>query len=135
MRWEDRKGSALFDKSIIVRHNGPMSNNQSKTVGLQIGGNVGPNDRVGMHVQMPTHPGVGVIVGTNNEFDDAVKEVAANIPDNHSKAAEIRQVVDEILKEKDKDSKLKKIQTLVMIGAGVTQIAISIGKITKLLGF
>ncbi|MBU1089747.1 hypothetical protein KKF38_03060 [Patescibacteria group bacterium] len=110
-------------------------NNDGKTVGLQIGGTVGPNDKVGMHVPIPVAPSVGVKVQLGDELDNAAKEVAANIPDNHPKAVEVRKIVDEILLEKDKESKLKKTQKLVIIGAGITQIAVGIGKITKLLGF
>ena len=110
-------------------------NNQRKIIGLQIGGTVGPNDRVGMHISIPTQPGVGVRVEIGDEINNAAKEVAASIPDDHPKSEEIRQMVNEILSAKDKESKLKKAQTLVMIGAGITQIAVGIGKITKLLGF
>lgn len=110
-------------------------NNQRRVVGLQIGGTVGPNDSVGMHIPMPTIPGVGVKIVLGNELDGAVKEVAIDIPDDHPKAVKIRQIVNEILEEKDNESKFRKIQTLVMVGAGVTQIAVGIAKITKLLGF
>jgi|GEM_PF-1564585 len=110
-------------------------NNQRKITGLQIGGTVGPNDIVGMHVPMPTVPGIGVKVVVGNEINDAVKEVAQSIPSDHPKATEIHKIVEEVLAAKDQESKLKKIQTLVMVGAGITQIAISITKLTKLLGF
>ena len=110
-------------------------NNKRKRVGLQIGGTVGPNDIVGMHIPMPTVPGIGVKVVLGNEFEDAVKEVDQSIPDSHPKAAEIHKIVEEVLATKDQGSRIKKVQTLVMIGAGITQIAVGIAKITKLLGF
>lgn len=110
--------------------------NQRNVIGLQIGGEVGPNDSVGMHVSMPEKPGIGVSVTVDNGLlDDAVKEVGVNIPDSHPKASQICQIVEDILATKDAESKIKKVQTLVMVGAGITQIAIGIAKITKLLGF
>ncbi len=112
-----------------------MNNDQGKTVGLQIGGTVGPNDRVGMHVPMPTASGIGVKVQVGDELNNAIKEVGDSVPNDHPKALEIRQLVNDILTEKDRDSKVQRIQRLVMIGAGITQIAVGISKITKLLGY
>lgn len=66
---------------------------------------------------------------------NVVKEIGQSIPSDHPKAVEIHNIVEEVLAAKDQESKLKKIQTLVMVGAGITQIAISITKLTKLLGF
>lgn len=106
-----------------------------RVVGLQIGGTVGPNDSVGMYVPIPIKPGVGVNVQLDNEFDKEIKTLSEKIPSDHPKATEIHNLVDDILTTKEKNSKLQKISTLVMIGAGVTQIATEISKITKLLGF
>lgn len=44
-------------------------NKQRRVTGLQIGGTVGPNDIVGMHIPMPTMPGIGVKVMVGNEVD------------------------------------------------------------------
>lgn len=112
-----------------------MKNSKGKIVGLQIGGTVGPNDRVGMYVPIPIKPGVGVKVELGEDLNNAAKEVATSIPDDHPKAPEIRQIVAEILTEKSEESKIKKAHTLVMIGAGITQVAVGVTKITKLLGF
>ena len=109
-------------------------NNLGKIVGLQIGGTVGPNDRVGMHVSMPSKPRIVVKVEFGDDINKTAKEVAASISDNHPKAREIRQIVGEILAANDKETKLKKVQTLVTIGSGITQIAVAIGKLTVLLG-
>ena len=50
--------------------------NHRNIIGLQIGGTVGPNDSVGMHVAMPEKPGIGVSVDINSGLlDDAVREV------------------------------------------------------------
>lgn len=106
-----------------------------KKVGLQIGGTVGQNDIVGMHIPMPTQPGIGVKVQLDDEFDKEVREIYRKIPDDHPKAAQIRKISEEILNTKEKDYKLQKIGTLVMMGAGIIQIATEISKITKLLGF
>lgn len=106
-----------------------------RRVGLQIGGTVGPNDSVGMYVPMPIKPGIGVKVNLESEFDQELKKIFEKIPDNHPKAEQIRELVNEVLKERDQGRKIQKISMLVMIGAGITQIATEISKITKLLGF
>ncbi|NDB36428.1 MAG: hypothetical protein EB023_14055 [Flavobacteriia bacterium] len=106
----------------------------SKIVGLQIGGTVGPDDQVGMHVVMPTSPGIGVQININT-LDDAAREIAESIPNDHPKTEQIKKIVNEILETQDRESKLKKAHTLVMVGAGITQIALAIGKMAKLLGF
>ena len=119
--------------NIIIGMNDPRD--EGSSTGLQIGGTVGPNDKVGMHVVMPVNPGVGVKVDISPEFDEVVKKVAAEIPSDHPKAAQIKKLAEEIVTDKDKQTKLQKIHTLVMKGAGITQIATGIQKLTELLGF
>ncbi|MBI4359753.1 MAG: hypothetical protein HY564_01495 [Candidatus Jacksonbacteria bacterium] len=107
-----------------------------RVVGLQIGGTVGPEDSVGMHVQIPITAGVGVSIKLNNdEFDETLRAVSEKIDDTEPKAEQLKKCVAEALQEKSPESKLKKIHMVVMIGAGITKIAKEISQITKLLGF
>lgn len=108
----------------------------TRVVGLQIGGTVGPDDRVGMHVQIPVTAGVGVTINLNNDkFDQTLRAVADKIDASDPKAEQLKKSVSEALQEKSPEGKLKKIHMVVMIGAGITKIAKEISQITKLLGF
>lgn len=107
-----------------------------RVVGLQVGGTVGPDDIVGIHIPMPDKPGVGVSINlNNNEFDEALRNVADKIPATDPKAEQLKKCVEDALQEKSPASKLKKIYMAVMIGAGIAKIAKEISYITKLLGF
>ena len=111
-----------------------MNDNTKKRIGLQIGGTVGPNDEVGMHIPMPNKPGIGVQVDIN-DINNIVKKISEQIPDDHPKAGKIKKVANEILEQTDHQSKLQKVQQLIMTGAGITQIAESIAKLSEILGF
>lgn len=128
--WDPRTESPVACPSCKNRLDRPR-----RIVGLQIGGTVGPMDSVGMYVPMPIHPGIGVKVQLDPQFDKELNEIASNIPSNHPKAEQMKMLIDEVLQEKDKGKKLQKIHTIVMIGAGITKIAESIAKISHLLGF
>lgn len=107
-----------------------------RVVGLQIGGTVGSDDSIGMYIPMPVKSGVGVKINLNNdEFDEALQNVADKIPDTNPKAEQLKKYVLDALQEKSPESKLKKIHMVVMVGAGITKIAKEISHITKLLGF
>lgn len=106
-----------------------------RVVGLQIGGSVGPHDRVGMYIPMPVNPGVGVTVDLNNQFDVALRSIAKNIGSDHPKSENVRKTVNAAINDRNNESKLQKIHTVVMTCAGITKVAKQITQITKLLGF
>ncbi len=104
-----------------------MTDNNKNRIGLQIGGAVGVNDEVGMHIVMPTEPGVAVEININN----IIKKIEEDTPKDHPKVEEIKKITKEILQEENEQTKLQKIQTLIATGAGVTQIADGITKLAK----
>ncbi len=107
----------------------------ARTVALQIGGNVGPTDRVGMHIRIPIKPGTGVKIQLDSQLDKELKAISKKIPADHPKARHLQKIIKEALQEKDKGAKLQKISTIVMIGTGIVKIASEIAKLAKLLGF
>jgi hypothetical protein len=112
-----------------------MTNNIKKVVGLQIGGTVGPDDKVGMHVTMPAQPGVSVSINPNvTKINNELDNINKNISNNEPNAKEVREIVREILEEQDETKKLEKIKKLVNIGKGITSIATSILTIKQMLG-
>ncbi len=104
------------------------------TVGLQIGGTVGPNDSVGVHVKMPNQPGVGLSVDINAQIDNEVRKIADTISTGHEKSDDIQKIVKEILSEQNNHTKTEKIKTLISIGTGVAQIATSILTLKYIIG-
>jgi len=104
-------------------------------VGLQIGGNVGPNDSVGMHIVMPTQPGVGVSVNVNNiEIDNKIVEFLKNLPVGNGTYDEVKKIAEETLAEQNNSNKLQKLSDLVNIASGMATIATAIMPIKQLLG-
>ena len=107
-----------------------------RVVGLQIGGTVSPMDRVGMHVSMPVNPGIGVKVELAPQFDQELKEIAKKIAaENTPQSEKLKKLIKKTLKENDMGKKLQKINTIVMISAGIIKIAEHTAKLSKLLGF
>ncbi|MFH1653363.1 MAG: hypothetical protein ABIE74_04830 [Pseudomonadota bacterium] len=127
--WTPKKASPVSCPRCKQRLDRPR-----RVVGLQIGGKVGPNDSVGMHISIPIKPGVGVTVDLNNQFDVALRSIAKNIGD-HPKSNTIRKTVNEAINDRNGESKLQKIHTVVMTCAGITKVAKQVAQITKLLGF
>lgn len=105
-----------------------------KTTGLKIGGTVGPDEIVGMHVKMPTTPGVGVSVEVTNRVDEDIKQILEKMTGDDEKSQEIRSLAKGIVEEKDSQQKLNKIKDLVSIASGITAIAGNIFNITKIIG-
>lgn len=112
-----------------------MDSNQTKVVGVQVGGNVGPNDRVGMYVAMPVQPGVGVSINVNDSLVNSnIKEIISSIPGADEKSTAIKKVATEILEERDKSVKLQKIKSLIQMGADFATIAQFVLNIRHLVG-
>ena len=111
-----------------------MSNNVKNVIGLQIGGQVGPNDSVGMHIAMPTKPGIGVSIDINSaQINQRVSEFLNDIPDNQQYKT-VQNVANEVINENDFQLKLRKLETLVSIASGIATLTTSIQPIKQLLG-
>ncbi|OGQ23236.1 MAG: hypothetical protein A3I05_04075 [Deltaproteobacteria bacterium RIFCSPLOWO2_02_FULL_44_10] len=106
-----------------------------RTVGLQIGGFVGPEDKVGMYISMPLSPGTGVSINLDSQFDNVLETIMPKLGDIEPKEKQLKVFVRDTLHEKNNESKLKKIHTIVMTGAGIAKIVNEIGRLTKLLGY
>lgn len=115
-----------FSMSAILNQDGSI-------IGLQIGGTVEPNDRVGMHVTIPSQPSVGVRIEVNHELDHAIREVGIKLPADHPHFSEIKKLVDETLLERDLEVKRLKVKEIISLGANITAIATAIGKVAQLL--
>ena len=101
-----------------------MSNNDQVIIGLQIGGVVNPNHRVGMHIPMPTQAGVGVIVDVNEQKINAkIKEIINTLPEDDLNTKDIRIIANKALQDSNKTSKLEKIKSLLTMGSGIATIS------------
>lgn len=128
--WTPKKESPVACPRCKNRFDRPR-----RIVGLQIGGTVGSEDSVGMYIPMPVKPGVGVSINLNDDFDNTLRTLAEKIEDTDPKALDLKKYIADTLQEKNKESKLKKIHTIVMTGAGIVKIVSEIGRLTKLLGY
>ena len=105
-----------------------------KQIGLMIGGTPEPDDVVGMHVSMPSSPGVGVSVDVN-KVNVILQDISSQISSVHPKATQIKQMVNDALSEKQPEIKFQKIKNIINFCADIAQIASSIYTLKSLVGF
>ena len=104
-----------------------------KHIGLMIGGTPEPDDVVGMHVVMPSNPGVGVSVNIN-EVDTILHNILTQIPPVHQKTEQIKQMVSDAISEQQPETKLQKIKNMIAFSADIAQIASSLSVLKSLIG-
>ena len=108
-------------------------NDEGMYIGLQIGGSLRPQDKVGMHVAMPKIPGVGVDVDVNR-IDSLAQEVIDNLPDGHVDTDEVKKLAESVIEDCDMNSKIDKVNKLVSIGAGISQIGGTLYSLSNVIG-
>ncbi len=102
--------------------------------GIMIGGTPEPDDIVGMHIIMPTAPGIGVSVNIN-PVNDVLNEIYSQIPADNPKAESLKLMIKGAILEQQADLKIKIIKEIIIYGAGIAQIATSIYSLKSLIGF
>ena len=104
-------------------------------VALQIGGSVGPNDSVAMYIPMPVNPGIGVKVELNSDIEKELDNILTKLPNDNSKRTIVEETITSYRSSPNGGERIQLLYKLVMTAAGITQIAESIQKISKSLGF
>ena len=118
--WESRTD----EPKVCPRCKNRLDKAPKRIVGLQIGGTIGPDDKVGVYVPMPTRPGVGAMINISEiNPDNEVEEILKSVPSTDTRAAKIQKVAEEILTEKNEQRKKEKIGFLVTLAQGITTIA------------
>lgn len=103
-----------------------MSDQVTNVYGMKIGGSVGPNDRVGVHVQMPTQPGVCLSIDVNNELDGTLRQILDTVSMDDPKQNDIKKMIEEILAEQNQQTKFDKVRSFIEFGASVVSIAANV---------
>ena len=106
--------------------------NVKKRIGLQIGGTVGPDDEVGMHIPMPNRPGIGVAVNVDS-IDSTIRGIVKDIPEDHPAGDELKIIAGKIFREANVKSKIEKIKDFIRVGAGIAQLAGKIAGLVRIL--
>jgi len=110
-----------------------MSDNIKNAYGLKIGGSVGPNDSVGVHVAMPTQPGVGLSIDINDQLDSAIRQISEKVSNDDPKASDVRNMITAILAERNQQTKIGRVKAFIEFGANITSIAANVLELRRYL--
>ena len=96
----------------------------TSVTGLKIGGIVKENESVGMHIEMPKKPGVGVHININDQIiDNKAKKIMESIP-NIPETEKILEKAKEVLDEKESELKINKFAKFKEFCSTVKDVAV-----------